>query len=58
MDEYAIDFKHEGLKIIKLYKRFIDNLPTIHQELTNHLDDVKASSLSQFDYLRNELSDR
>jgi len=52
VESYAIDYKNTDLKILKAFTHFIDNLPAIKQQLLASIDNVKASSKRQFDYLR------
>lgn len=52
MENYAIDYKNTDLNLLKAYRRFIDALPQIKNQLEERIELVKASSIKQFDYLR------
>jgi len=52
MQSYAIDFKNTDLKILAIYRKFLQNLGEIKPQLDYNILKVKASSNRQFEYLR------
>ena len=52
MQNYAIDYKNTDIKILYVYKMFIQNLGDIQSQLQKSILKVKTSSNKQFEYLR------
>lgn len=52
MQNYAIDYKNTDMKIVKVYREFIQNLEDIQSQLQQNILKVKTSSDKQFEYLR------
>ena len=52
MQSYAIDYKNTNLKILATYRKFLQNLNDVKSQLDNNILKVKASSVRQFEYLR------